>query len=155
MTACIVGWSHTPFGRHEAEDVELLIVRVARDAVADAGLGPHDVDEIVLGHYGGGFSAQGFTSSLVLQAEDVCPLKPVTFVDNVWRHRLRGDPSGAEVDRGRPGALRARGRRREDDRPARAGDRERAAVRGVPQGGEVRSRAALPVCSARSPQRDF
>ena len=42
MTACIVGWSHTPFGRHEAEDVESLIVKVAKDAVADAGLGPGD-----------------------------------------------------------------------------------------------------------------
>src|SRR5690606_4150216 len=51
MTACIVGWSHTPFGKHEAEDVESLIVKAARDAVADAGLGPDDIDEIVLGHY--------------------------------------------------------------------------------------------------------
>jgi acetyl-CoA C-acetyltransferase len=82
MTACIVGWSHTPFGRHEAEDVESLIVKVARDAVADAGLGPDDIDEIVLGHYGGGFSAQGFTSSLVLQAGDVWRFKPATRVEN-------------------------------------------------------------------------
>jgi acetyl-CoA C-acetyltransferase len=82
MTACIVGWSHTPFGRHEAEDVESLIVKVARDAVADAGLGPDDIDEIVLGHYGGGFSAQGFTSSLVLQADDVWRFKPATRVEN-------------------------------------------------------------------------
>ena len=82
MTACIVGWSHTPFGRHEAEDVESLIVKVAKDAVADAGLGPDDIDEIVLGHYGGGFSAQGFTSSLVLQADDVWRFKPATRVEN-------------------------------------------------------------------------
>ncbi|MGH6917500.1 MAG: thiolase domain-containing protein, partial [Geminicoccaceae bacterium] len=68
MTACIVGWTHTPFGRHEGEDVESLIVRVARDAVADAGLEPSDIDEIVLGHFNGGFSAQEFTSSLALQA---------------------------------------------------------------------------------------
>ena len=47
MTACIVGWSHTPFGKHEAEDVESLIVKAARAAVADAGLGPDDIDEIV------------------------------------------------------------------------------------------------------------
>ena len=71
MTACIVGWSHTPFGRHDALDVESLIVKVAKDAVADAGLGPDDIDEIVLGHYGGGFSPQGFTSSLVLQADEI------------------------------------------------------------------------------------
>jgi acetyl-CoA C-acetyltransferase len=82
MTACIVGWSHTPFGRHEGEDVESLLAKVARDAVADAGLGPDDIDEIVLGHYGGGFSAQGFTSSLVLQAEDAWRFKPATRVEN-------------------------------------------------------------------------
>ena len=82
MTACIVGWSHTPFGRHEGEDVESLLVKVARDAVADAGLGPDDIDEIVLGHYGGGFSAQGFTSSLVLQADNVWRFKPATRVEN-------------------------------------------------------------------------
>jgi len=82
MTACIVGWSHTPFGKHEQEDVESLIVRVAREAIADAGIGPGDVDEIVLGHYGGGFSPQGFTSSLVLQAEDTWRFKPATRVEN-------------------------------------------------------------------------
>ena len=82
MTACIVGWNHTPFGRHEGEDVESLLVRVAKDAVADAGLGPDDIDEIVLGHYGGGFSAQGFTSSLVLQADAAWRFKPATRVEN-------------------------------------------------------------------------
>ena len=82
MTACIVGWSHTPFGKHEEEDVESLIVRAASDALADAGIGPEDVGEILLGHYGGGFSGQGFTSSLVLQADDAFRFKPATRVEN-------------------------------------------------------------------------
>jgi acetyl-CoA C-acetyltransferase len=82
MTACIVGWSHTPFGKHEGEDVESLILRVAEGAIADAGIAPDDVDEIVLGHFGGGFSPQGFTSSLVLQAEDAWRFKPATRVEN-------------------------------------------------------------------------
>ncbi|MGI9510083.1 MAG: acetyl-CoA acetyltransferase, partial [Geminicoccaceae bacterium] len=82
MTACIVGWSHTPFGKHEDQDVESLIVRAAVDAMADAGIAPGDVDEIVLGHYGGGFSGQGFTSSLVLQADDSLRFKPATRVEN-------------------------------------------------------------------------
>ena len=38
MDACIVGWAHTPFGRLDGEDIESLITRVARDAIADAGL---------------------------------------------------------------------------------------------------------------------
>jgi acetyl-CoA C-acetyltransferase len=82
MTTCIVGWSHTPFGRHEDQDVESLIVRVARDAVADAGLEAADVDEIVLGHFNGGFSAQAFTSSLALQADEAWRFKPATRVEN-------------------------------------------------------------------------
>ena len=82
MTACIVGWSHTPFGKHENEDVESLIRRAADDALADAGIAPDDVDEILLGHFGGGFSGQGFTSSLVLQADDRLRFKPATRVEN-------------------------------------------------------------------------
>ncbi|TNC09206.1 thiolase domain-containing protein [Methylobacterium terricola] len=82
MTACIVGWSHTPFGKHDAETVESLIVRVANEALAHAGIGPQDVDEIVLGHYNAGFTPQDFTASLVLQADDGFRFKPATRVEN-------------------------------------------------------------------------
>ena len=82
MTACIVGWSHTPFGKHEGKDVEALIVEAASAAVADAGLAPDEIDEIVLGHCNGGFSPQEFTSSLALQAEDAWRFKPATRVEN-------------------------------------------------------------------------
>lgn len=82
MTACIVGWSHLPFGRHEDEDVESLIVKVAAGAVADAGFAPEDVDAIYLGHFGGAFSPQAFTSSLVLQASEDFRFKPATRVEN-------------------------------------------------------------------------
>ena len=34
MSAAIVGWAHTPFGKQDAETVESLIVRVATDADA-------------------------------------------------------------------------------------------------------------------------
>ena len=37
MTACIVGWAHTPFGKLTGETVESLIVRVANEALVDAG----------------------------------------------------------------------------------------------------------------------
>src|SRR5436309_7511324 len=68
MTACIVGWAHTVFGKLSGETVESLIVRVATEALADAGVAARDVDEIVLGHFNAGFSAQDFTAALVLQA---------------------------------------------------------------------------------------
>ena len=82
MTACIVGVAHTPFGKLDAESVESLIVRVARQALNDAGIGAADVDEIVLGHFNGGFSAQDFTAALVLQADPAFRFKPATRVEN-------------------------------------------------------------------------
>jgi acetyl-CoA C-acetyltransferase len=82
MTACIVGWAHTPFGKLTNETVESLIVRVAVDALADAGIGPKDVDEIVLGHFNAGFSAQDFTAALVLQASPELRFKRATRVEN-------------------------------------------------------------------------
>ncbi len=82
MTACIVGWAHTPFGKLSGESVESLIVRVAGEALADAGVGPKDVDEIVLGHFNAGFSAQDFTASLVLQASPDLRFKRATRVEN-------------------------------------------------------------------------
>ena len=82
MTACIVGWAHTPFGKLAGETVESLIVRVAGEALADAGIAAKDVDEIVLGHFNAGFSAQDFTASLVLQASPDLRFKRATRVEN-------------------------------------------------------------------------
>ena len=82
MTACITGWAHTPFGKLSGETVESLIVRVANEALADAGVAAGDVDEIVLGHFNAGFSAQDFTASLVLQASPDLRFKPATRVEN-------------------------------------------------------------------------
>ena len=82
MTACIVGWAHTPFGKLAGETVESLIVKVAGQALADAGIAAKDVDEIVLGHFNAGFSAQDFTASLVLQASPDLRFKRATRVEN-------------------------------------------------------------------------
>jgi acetyl-CoA C-acetyltransferase len=82
MTAAIVGWAHTPFGKLNGETVESLIVRVATDALADAGIAPKDVDEIVLGHFNAGFSPQDFTAALVLQASPDLRFKRATRVEN-------------------------------------------------------------------------
>jgi acetyl-CoA C-acetyltransferase len=82
MTACIVGWAHTPFGKLNGETVESLIVRVAGEALADAGIAASDIDEIVLGHFNAGFSPQDFTASLVLQASPDLRFKRATRVEN-------------------------------------------------------------------------
>jgi len=82
MTAAMVGWAHMPFGKHSEETVESMIVKVAVDAIRDAGIEPDDVDEILLGHFNAGFSAQDFTASLVLQADPALRFKPATRVEN-------------------------------------------------------------------------
>jgi acetyl-CoA C-acetyltransferase len=82
MTAAIVGWAHTPFGKFGEESVESLVVQVVNAALGDAGIGAKDVDEIVLGHFNAGFSAQDFTASLVLQAASDLRFKQATRVEN-------------------------------------------------------------------------
>jgi acetyl-CoA C-acetyltransferase len=82
MTACIVGWAHTPFGRLDSESVESLSVRVANEALRDAGVAAADVDEILLGHFNAGFSPQDFTASLVLQASPDLRFRRATRVEN-------------------------------------------------------------------------
>jgi len=82
MQPAIVGWAHTPFGKHDAETVESLVVRVTNEALDHAGIGPEDVDEVVLGHFNAGFSPQDFTASLVLQASDKFRFKPALRVEN-------------------------------------------------------------------------
>jgi len=82
MTACIVGWSHTKFGKHENEDIESLIVKVATSAIHDAGLQPAEIDEIYIGTMNAGFVRQEFPSSLALQAHPALRFKPMTRVEN-------------------------------------------------------------------------
>ncbi len=82
MTGCIVGWAHTPFGRHEGADVEALMLRVIDAALNDAGVEAADIDRIYVGHFNAGFSKQDFPSSLVLQASPKLRFKPATRVEN-------------------------------------------------------------------------
>lgn len=82
MGVCIVGWSHSPFGRLDALDLESLVTTVARGALQDAGLDAAAVDGIWLGQLNGGFVPEIFASSLVLQADDALRWKPATRVEN-------------------------------------------------------------------------
>ena len=82
MTAAIIGWAHLPFGKFDNETVESLIVKAADGALEHAGVSAGDIDEIVLGHFNAGFSAQDFTAALVLQANPALRFKPATRVEN-------------------------------------------------------------------------
>jgi acetyl-CoA C-acetyltransferase len=104
MTACIIGWAHTQFGRLDGETVESLVVRAATEALADAGVAAGDVDEILLGHFNAGFSAQDFTASLVLQASPDLRFKRATRVENACatgsaavHHGVRAINTGARI----------------------------------------------------------
>ena len=125
MTACIVGWSHGKFGKLDGETSESLVVKAASEAIAHAGIEPKDVDVIYVGNMNGGFVRQEFHSSLALQAHPDLRFKPSHPGRERLRHRLGRHPHGAEHAGRRQGALRAGGRRREDDRAQLAPRRAR------------------------------
>ena len=82
MATCIVGWAHTKFGKHEGVDIEGLIEQVAGAAIADAGIGPEEIDASFVGLFNGGFSKQDFPSSLALQSIPELRFKPATRYEN-------------------------------------------------------------------------
>ena len=82
MTACIVGWAHSKFGKLEGQDVESLAVEAAAAALKDAKVDAKDVDAIYVGFYNGGMSAQDFISSIILQANEGLRYRPATRVEN-------------------------------------------------------------------------
>jgi acetyl-CoA C-acetyltransferase len=81
MTAHIVGWGHSPFGK-QALELETLIVGVAREAIADAGVTAAEIDAIWLGNFNGGLVPDLFCSSMALQADEGLRWKPATRVEN-------------------------------------------------------------------------
>lgn len=78
---CIVGWSHSKFGKLEDDDLESLIGRVAGEAIADAGIEASAIDAVYVGNFGG-FEKQGFPASFALNASPDLRFKPVTRVEN-------------------------------------------------------------------------
>jgi acetyl-CoA C-acetyltransferase len=82
MTACIVGWAHTPFGKLEDPDIESLFGRVAMAAIHDAGIAPAEVDAAFVGVFNGGFGKQDFFASLLLQTVPELRFKPTTRYEN-------------------------------------------------------------------------
>ena len=150
MTASIVGWAHTPFGKFDAETVESLVVRVATDALVDAGISAADVDEIMLGHFNAGFSPQDFTASLVLQADPQLRFKPATRVENACATGSAAVHQGIraiEVGAAKIVLVVGVEQMTQDAGP---GDRPQSASRLLLCRRTARPPAALPACSARS-----
>ena len=80
--ACIVGWSHTPFGRLDAFDLERLMVDSAHAALADAGLQARDIDTVFVSHFNAGMVPDGFVSSLPFGADEGFRFKPAVRLEN-------------------------------------------------------------------------
>lgn len=80
--AQIVGWAHTPFGKSELEDTEQLMAAVAAPALAHAGVGPGDVDGIVVGVMNNGFSRQDFQGALVAMSNEKMAHVPAVRLEN-------------------------------------------------------------------------
>jgi acetyl-CoA C-acetyltransferase len=80
--ACIVGWSHSPFGKLDLPDVESLIASVARPALDHAGVAPKDVDFAAVGVFNNGLTSQGFEGGLVSLGEPGLRFTPAVHVEN-------------------------------------------------------------------------
>ena len=80
--ASIVGWSHTPFGKLDAPDVESLITMVSRSALDHAGVAPKDVDFVSVGVFGNGLTPQGFEGGLVSLGVPELRFTPAIHVEN-------------------------------------------------------------------------
>ncbi|MER8555575.1 acetyl-CoA acetyltransferase [Mesorhizobium sp. M0220] len=81
MLTCMVGWSHSKFGRLDA-GLEELIAGVVAAALADAGLLAGEIDEIFVGTFNPGLVEQDFPSSLVLNGSPDLRFKPATRIEN-------------------------------------------------------------------------
>ncbi|MFJ5697580.1 acetyl-CoA acetyltransferase [Arthrobacter sp. NPDC093139] len=78
----LTGWGHSRFGKLTDETLESLIVQVAADAIANAGIEPAQIDEIYLGQFNSGMMPLAFPSSLALQVSEQLANVPSTRVEN-------------------------------------------------------------------------
>lgn len=78
----LTGWGHSRFGKLTEETLESLIVQVATEAIANAGIEPGQIDEVYLGQFNSGMMPLAFPSSLALQVSEQLANVPSTRVEN-------------------------------------------------------------------------
>lgn len=79
---CIVGWGHTPFGKHAEKSVEELLCAAGAEALLHAGIAAEEIDGIWIGHFNAGMVADGFPSSLALSIDPALRFCPATRLEN-------------------------------------------------------------------------
>lgn len=64
-TPMIVGWGHTKFGKHDAVEIEDLILEAGLAAIESSGFDVTDIDGVFVGTFNGGFVPQDFAGAMV------------------------------------------------------------------------------------------
>ena len=78
----MTGWGHSRFGKLTDDTLESLIVQVASEAIANAGVEPSQIDEVYVGQFNAGMMPLAFPSSLALQVSPDLANVPATRVEN-------------------------------------------------------------------------
>ena len=77
----LLGWAHSRFGKLD-DDLECLVVTIARQAIERSGLEPGEIDAVYLSQFNAGLTPLSFVSSLALQTSDDMLGIPATHVEN-------------------------------------------------------------------------
>ena len=78
----MVGWGHTPFGKHDALDLEDLFRMAAQPALEMAGVAPADIDGIFVGTFNAGFVPQDFSATTAAVAMPEFRHTPAVRMEN-------------------------------------------------------------------------
>ena len=82
QTPLIVGWGHTPFGKHDALDLEQLFREAAQPALAMAEVTESDIDGIFVGTFNAGFVPQDFSATTAALAMPAFRHTPAVRLEN-------------------------------------------------------------------------
>lgn len=78
----IIGWGHTPFGKLDGMDLEMLLRAAALPALQSGGIEAKDVDGVFVGTFNAGFVPQDFGASLAAVAIPELRFTPAVRMEN-------------------------------------------------------------------------
>lgn len=78
----ITGWYHSPFGKFDQLDPELMMAEAALGSLAHADIAPEQIDSVHVGHFNAGFLYQDFPSALLANHIPQLRFTPSVRVEN-------------------------------------------------------------------------
>ncbi|GAA5237117.1 thiolase domain-containing protein [Verticiella sediminum] len=81
-SACILGWGHTPFGRHTGHTLQSLLAEAVAQALAHARVPAEAIDAVYVAHYNGGLVDDAFVAGLPALACPALRHVPATRLEN-------------------------------------------------------------------------